>query len=76
MSMGLRVKDQYSHFPEQKTLARQGSKFAGHKLVVGADKEAGTGAEKHNDHEVVNINDAKVNFNKNFDSAYCMDTDP
>lgn len=39
--------------------------FAEHKFVVGSDKEAGTGAEKHNDHEVVNINDAKVNFNKN-----------
>lgn len=65
MSMGLCVKDQCSHYPEQKTLASEGSKFAEHKFVVGSDKEAGTGAEKHNDHEVVNINDAKVNFNKN-----------
>lgn len=65
MSMGLCVKDQYSHYPEQKTLAREGSKFAEHKLIVGSDKEAGTGAEKHDDHKVVNTNDAKVNFNKN-----------
>lgn len=46
MSMGMCLKDQYSHCPEQETLAKEGSKFAGHKLVVGSDKEAGTGAEK------------------------------
>lgn len=57
------VKDQYSHYPEQKTLASEGSKFAENKLVVGSDKEGGTGAEKNN--KFVNTNDAKVNFNKN-----------
>lgn len=46
MSMGIYLKDQYSHYPELRTLASEGSKFAGHKLVAGSDKEAGTGAEK------------------------------
>lgn len=34
-------------------------------MVERSDKEAGTGAEEHNDHEVVSIDDAKGNFNKN-----------
>lgn len=65
MSVGLCVKDQHSHYPEQKTLASKGLTFTEHQSVVGSDKGAGTGAEKHNDHKVVNTNDAKVNFNKN-----------
>lgn len=63
--MGLCVKDQYSHYPEQKTLASKGSTFTEHQLVAGSDKEVETGAERHNDHKVVHTNDAKVNFNKN-----------
>lgn len=56
------MKDQYPHCPEQRNLANEGSKFPEHKLVERSGKEAGTGAEDHNDHKVVTINDAKDEF--------------
>lgn len=56
------MKYQYAHYPEQKNLANKGSKSPEHKLVERSDKEAGTGAEEHNDHKVVSIDDAKDEF--------------
>lgn len=59
------MKDQYAHYSEQIDLANEGSKFPKHKLVERSDKAAGAGAEEHNDHKVVSIDDAKDSFNKN-----------
>lgn len=56
------MKGQYTHYPQQKNLANEGSKFPEHKLVERSDKEAGTGAEEHNDHKVVSVSDAKDEF--------------
>ena len=53
------MKDQYSHYPEQKHLANARSEFPEHKLTEKSDAEPGAGAEEHNDHKVVSINDAK-----------------
>lgn len=53
------MKDQYTHYPEQKILANEGSKFPEHKLVERSDAEERMVTEEHNDHKAVSINDAK-----------------
>lgn len=56
------MKDQYTHYPEQKNLSNDGSKFPEHKLVERSDKEEEMATEEHNEHKVVNTNDAMDEF--------------